>query len=91
MGSGSHISVKFRALDLDLGQVNTGAVGPLHRAINLIVALTLVALGCAGVVYFYFIATIWNPGLAVAAGIVAAAGLYWLWDEYVHKWPASEN
>src|ERR1700757_3646757 len=72
-------------LDLDFGQVNTGFMGPLHRAINLIVALTLVALGCAGVVYFYFIATIWNQGLAVAAGIVAVAGLYWLWDEYIHK------
>jgi hypothetical protein len=90
-GVGSYISLKFRALDLDFGQVNTGFMGPLHRAINLIVALTLVALGCAGAVYFYFIATIWNRGLAVGAGIVAVAGLYWLWDEYVHKWHASEN
>jgi hypothetical protein len=83
--------LKLRALDLDFGQVNTGFMGPLHRAINLIIALTLVALGCAGIVYFYFIATIWNRGLAVAAGIVAVAGLYWLWDEYVHKWPESGN
>ena len=59
-------------------------MGPLHRAINLIIALTLVALGCSGVAYFYFIATTWNRGLALAAGVVAAAGLYWLWDEYVH-------
>jgi protein-S-isoprenylcysteine O-methyltransferase Ste14 len=78
-------------LDLGFRPVNSGFMGPLHRAINLIVALTLVALGCAGVVYFYFIATIWNQGLAVAAGIVAVAGLYWLWDEYVHKWPESEH
>jgi len=78
-------------VDLDFGEVNNGFMGLLHRAINLIVALTLVALGCAGVVYFYFIATICNQGLAGAAGIVAVAGLYWLWDEYVHKWPESEN
>ena len=68
-------------------------MGPLHRAINLIVALTLVALGCGGVVYFYFIATmtIWNRGLALAAGVVAAAGLYWLWDEYIYVWEKSED
>jgi protein-S-isoprenylcysteine O-methyltransferase Ste14 len=66
-------------------------MGPLHRVINLIVALTLVALGCGGVVYFYFIATTWNRGLAVAAGIVAAAGLYWLWDEYIHVGSESED
>jgi hypothetical protein len=51
-GVGSYISLKFRALDLDSGQVNTGFIGRLHRAINLIVALTLVALGCAGVYTF---------------------------------------
>lgn len=83
--------MKFRALDQHFGQVDTGFMGPLHRAINLIVALTLVALGCAGIVYFYFVATIWNRGLAVAAGIVAVAGLYWLWDEYVHKWPEADH
>jgi len=27
----------------------------------------------------------------VAAGIVAVAGLYWLWDEYVHKWPEADH
>ena len=42
-------------------------------------------------VYFYFIATIWNRGLALAAGIVAAAGLYWLWDEYIHVGEESED
>ena len=63
----------------------------LHRAINLIVALTLVALGGSGVVHFYFIATTWNRGLALAAGVVAAAGLYWLWDEYIHVGEESED
>ena len=85
------LSLKSAPLTWTLAKLTLDFMGPLHRAINLIVALTLVALGCAGVVYFYFIATIWNQGLAVAAGIVAAAGLYWLWDEYVHKWPESEN
>lgn len=48
------------------------------------VAIGLVALGCGGFVYFYFIATTWNRGLAVGAAIVAAAGVYWLWEEYVN-------
>lgn len=62
-------------------------MGPLRRAVNLIIALTLVALGCGGVVYFYFIATTWNQALAIAAGVVAAAGLYWLWDEHINAGP----
>jgi hypothetical protein len=42
----SDIGLKFRALDLDSGQVSSGFVGPLHRAVNLravnlIVALTV--------------------------------------------------
>jgi hypothetical protein len=56
----------------------------LHRAVNLIVALTLVAIGGGGFVYFYFIDTSWPRAMTVAAGIVGAAGLYWLWDEYIN-------
>lgn len=63
----------------------------IHRAINLVVALTLVALGCGGFVYFYFIATTWNRGLAIAAGIVALAGLYWLWDEHINLGEKSQD
>lgn len=59
-------------------------MGTLHRAINLIVALTLVALGWGGLAYFWFIATSWPLGVKVAAGIVGSAGLYWLWEEYVN-------
>jgi hypothetical protein len=50
-------------------------MGLLHRAVNLIVALTLVAIGGGGLVYFYFIDTSWPRGMAVAAGIVGATGL----------------
>jgi hypothetical protein len=60
-------------------------MGPLQRAINLIVALTLVALGWGGFAYFYFIDASWPWGMKVAAGIVGAAGLYWLWEEYLGK------
>jgi protein-S-isoprenylcysteine O-methyltransferase Ste14 len=56
----------------------------LRRAINLIVALILVALGAAGFVYFYFIDPKWPGWITVAALIVAAAGLYWLWDEHLN-------
>jgi protein-S-isoprenylcysteine O-methyltransferase Ste14 len=64
-------------------------MGSLHRAINLIIALMLVALGCSGVVYFYFVVTTWSRGLALAASIVALAGLYWLWDEHINAGPRS--
>ncbi len=55
----------------------------LHRAVNLIVALTLVAIGGGAVVYFYLIDT--------SAAIVGAAGLYWLWDEYINVGQQSED
>jgi hypothetical protein len=57
-------------------------MGRLHRAINLAIALMLVALGCVGLVYFYFIEAISNGWLALAAGMVGVAGLYWLWDAH---------
>jgi protein-S-isoprenylcysteine O-methyltransferase Ste14 len=56
----------------------------LRRAINLILALTLVVLGAAGFVYFFFIDTAWPRWVVVAAIIVGAAGAYWLWDEHVN-------
>jgi len=62
-------------------------VSALHRAINLIVALALVALGAGGLIYFYFIAA-WNGWMALAAGVVCAAGLYWLWDEHINAGPS---
>ena len=63
----------------------------LHRAVNLIVALTLVAIGGGGLVYFYFIDTSWPRGMTVAAGVVGAAGLYWLWDEYINVGQQSKD
>ena len=67
-----------------VGSVNFDLIGPLHRAINLIVALILVAMGVGGVVYFYFIDTTWPLRITIVASIVGASGLYWLWDEYVN-------
>ena len=57
-------------------------MGAIRRTINLIIALVLVALGCGGLAYFYFIAATRNGWLALASGIVGSAGLYWLWDEH---------
>ena len=65
-------------------------MGLLHRAVNLIVA-TLVAIGGGGLVYFYFIDTSWHRGMTVAAGVVGAAGLYWLWEEYINVCQKSED
>ena len=71
-------------LDPTDSPVDLDFMGPLHRAINLIVALTLVAIGGGGFVYFYFIDTAWPHWITVVAAIVGAAGLYWLWDEHVN-------
>jgi hypothetical protein len=68
----------------------TLAMRLLHRAVNLIVALT-VAIGGGGVVYFYLIDTSWPRGMTVAAAIVGAAGLHWLWDEYINVGQQSED
>jgi hypothetical protein len=65
-------------------------MGSLHRAINLIIALTLVVLGWGGFVYFYFIDT-WPWGMKVAAVTVGAAGLYWLWEEHVNVGEKGED
>ena len=63
----------------------------LHRAVNLAVALTLVAIGGGGLVYFYFIDTSLPRWVTVAAAIVGAAGLYWLWEEYINVGQKSED
>jgi protein-S-isoprenylcysteine O-methyltransferase Ste14 len=78
-------------LDPTVGSVNLDFMGPFHRAMNLIVALTLVAIGWGGFVYFYFIDTTWPRWITVAAAIVGGAGLYWLWEEYVNVGRRSEN
>jgi hypothetical protein len=77
------------------GRRTNGASGRYHGApglkINLVMALVLVAIGGAGLVYFYFIAETWSTWLATAAGMVGFAGLYWLWDEHVNAGPPSQR
>jgi hypothetical protein len=85
------IPFESRLLTAVLATLIFDFMSAIHRAINLVVALTLVVLGCGGFVYFYFIATTWNRGLAIAAGIVALAGLYWLWDEHINLGEESQN
>jgi protein-S-isoprenylcysteine O-methyltransferase Ste14 len=75
----------FEALDGPvLERSHSLPMSSLRRAINLILALMLVALGGGGIVYFYFIDPIWPRWIIIAAIIVGAAGLYWLWDEHVN-------
>jgi hypothetical protein len=62
-------------------------MGPLHRAINLTIALMLTALGWGGFAYFWFIDPSWPLELRIAAVVVGSAGLYWLWDEHVNVSP----
>jgi protein-S-isoprenylcysteine O-methyltransferase Ste14 len=63
----------------------------LLRAINLVLALALVVIGGGGLVYVYFIDTSLPRWVTVAAAIVGAAGLYWLWEEYVNVGEKSED
>jgi len=91
-GAGDHRwLVEIRPLDPTIGSVDFNFMGPFHRAMNLIVALTLVAIGCGGFVYFYFIDTNWPRWITVVAAIVGGAGLYWLWEEYVNLGQRSKN
>jgi hypothetical protein len=63
----------------------------LHRAINLVLALALVVIGGGGLVYVYFIDTFLPRWVTVVAAIVGAAGLYWLWEEYINVDQKSED
>ena len=76
--------MKFGGLDQRSSLAKFDFMGRLHRAINLAIALVLVALGGVGLVYFYFITATSNGWMALAAAIVGAAGLYWLWDEHIN-------
>ena len=60
-------SCSSRPLDPMVGSVNLDFMGPLHRAINMIVALTLVAIGGGGFVYFDFIDTTWSRWITIVA------------------------
>jgi hypothetical protein len=51
-----------------------------RRAIDLIIALALTAVGFGGFVYLYFLTEAPN-WIIVAAGVMGCAGLYWLWEE----------
>jgi hypothetical protein len=63
----------------------------LHRAINLVLALALVVIGGGGLVYVYFMDTFLPRLVTVVAAIVGAAGLYWLWEEYINLDQKSED
>jgi phage terminase large subunit-like protein len=68
-------------------------MGSLHRVINLIVALILVAVGGGGVVYFYFIDTTWPLWISIVASIVGVEGssgileVCWEYDEDINGKP----
>jgi hypothetical protein len=79
------------ALDPAPGSVDRDFMGPLQRAINLIIALTLVVLGWGGFAYFYFINASWPWGMKVASAIVGFAGLYWVWEEHVNVGQQGED
>ena len=78
------VSLNFDGLDQRSGLAKFDFMGQLHRTINLAIPLVLVALGGVGIVYFYFITATLNGWMALAAAVVGAAGLYWLWDEHIN-------
>jgi len=82
------LSLKFGDLDLGRGSVKLGVMGSIRRTVNVIIALTLAALGCGGFVYFYFIAAAWK-GWTVISAVMGGVGLYWLSAEYLN-WLSAE-
>ena len=82
------LSLKFGDLDLGRGSVKLGDMGSIRRTVNVIIALALVALGCGGFVYFYFIAAAWK-GWTVISAVMGGVGLYWLSAEYLN-WLSTE-
>jgi hypothetical protein len=77
------LSLKFGDFDPGRGSVKLGVMGPIRRAVNVIIALALAALGCGGFVYFYFIAA-WK-GWTVISAVMGGVGLYWLSAEYLNR------
>ena len=78
------LSLKFGDLDLGRGSVKLGVMGSIRRAVNVIIALALAALGCGGFVYFYFVAAAWK-GWTVISAVTGGVGLYWLLAEYLNS------
>jgi hypothetical protein len=78
------LSLKFGDLDLGRGSIKLGVMGSIRRAVNVIIALALAALGCGGFVYFYFIAAA-SKGWMVISAVMGGVGLYWLSAEYLNR------
>jgi hypothetical protein len=66
-------------------------MGPIRRAINLVLALALTAAGAFGLVYLLFYAAGWKGWMFMGTGAMFFVGLYWLWADFINADPRPEN
>jgi len=62
-------------------------VGPIRRAISLIVAMLLTIAGLAGVIWFLFFDLFYSYPMAGASGFVLAVGAMWLYSDFTDATP----
>jgi hypothetical protein len=83
--------LNFDLLETYSAASQTGTMGPIRRAINLILALAL-TVGCAAAfVYLLFYAAGFRIWMPVMSGVGVFVGLYWIWADYINADPRPEN
>jgi hypothetical protein len=55
----------------------------VRRAISLLLALCLTIGGGAGLAFLLFFAAGWKGWMVMAAGLVFALGVVWLWSDFI--------
>jgi hypothetical protein len=67
------------------------ALGPVRRAINLVLGLALTVGSAFASVYLLFYSAGFRFWMPVASGVGVFVGLYWLWADYINADPKSEQ
>lgn len=57
-------------------------MSPIRRTISLMIALALIIVGLAALIYLLFFALRWKGWMLMAAGFVTALGGMWFWEDF---------
>ena len=58
-------------------------MGPIRRTINFLIALSMSSAGVVITAYLIFFADDWRGWMLMGSGVMAFAGLYWLWADFI--------